>query len=99
LRARASGLREDRHGAYPWPPSTPPELTWTDCAQNAFDNGGHITTEEAVSLACVSCFLLSPVYHLLTVACTVIRTKNVFLPAEPSWNGRFMDYEGNAMPW
>ncbi|GAA5917017.1 hypothetical protein JCM8208_001711 [Rhodotorula glutinis] len=44
---------------------------------NSFDNGGHITTEEAVSLA----------------------TKNVFLPAEPSWNGRFMDYEGNAMPW
>ncbi|TNY20751.1 dehydrogenase [Rhodotorula diobovata] len=44
---------------------------------NAFDNGGHITTEEAVSLA----------------------TKKVFLPAEPSWNGRFMDYEGNAMPW
>ncbi|BGP49787.1 hypothetical protein JCM10450v2_005692 [Rhodotorula kratochvilovae] len=44
---------------------------------NKFDNGGNITTKEAVSLA----------------------TKNVFLPAVPSWNGRFMDYEGKDMAW
>ena len=35
----------------------------------------------------------------LTLSSPLRSTKNVFLPAEPSWNGRFMDYEGNAMPW
>lgn len=65
--------------------------------QNKFDGGGNITVEEAVTKACVRhpADPRSPGPDPRGAR----RTKNVFLAAKPEWNGKFVDYEGETVPW
>ncbi|POY73438.1 hypothetical protein BMF94_3776 [Rhodotorula taiwanensis] len=37
--------------------------------------------------------------NLTTEEAVTLATENVFLPATPEWNGRYMDYEGKTVPW